>query len=339
MLCCADCIADKYFRDEFFAKSNTIGQCSYCNTIDTKLLSPRALKDYFEFLLSIYSPAENGQSLVELFQMHWALFPADRLGRSVVKELLSEILDDGEIVRQKFELLTSYSSDSLVSWKTLHNELKHINRFFPQTKINFDRLKYLFERVVIKEESRPKIWYRARIQQGSTPYAVTEMGAPPKTLASHGRANPAGIPYLYLASDELTAISEVRPHTGEDVSIAHYSIAHGLKLVDLRHPRRTVSPFELGDEANIHSLLIDIDFLEQLGNELTRPIIPKSAAYDYIPSQYLCEYIKQCGYDGVIYKSSVGNGMNTALFNPEKAKCLSVKQVQISRVSVEINTP
>lgn len=339
MLCCANCIADEYFRVEFFAKSDTIGQCSYCNAIDTKLLPPRALKNYFEFLLNIYSPAENGLSLVELLQTHWALFPTDRLGRSVVKDLLSEILDDGEIVRQKFELPTSCNSDSLLKWNTLHNELKHINRFFPQTEINFDRLKELFEFVLIKEENIPKIWYRARIQQGSTPYAIGEMGAPPKTLASHGRANPAGIPYLYLASNELTAISEVRPHTGENVSIADYSILNGLKLADLRHPRRTVSPFQLQDEAEIQSLFIEIDFLEQLGNELTRPIIPKSAAYDYIPSQYLCEYIKQCGYDGVIYRSSVGNGMNTALFNPEKAKCLSVKQVQISRVSVEIDTP
>ncbi|MBC3833477.1 RES domain-containing protein [Undibacterium amnicola] len=339
MLCCANCIADEFFRVEFFAGSNIVGRCSYCNTDNSKLLSPRALKTHFELLLSIYSPAENGLSLVELLQTNWALFPADRLVRSVVKDLLSEILDDGEIVRQKFELPTSNNSDSLLKWKTLHNELKHINRFFPQTKINFDRLEELFGHVLIKEENIPKIWYRARIQQGSAPYAINEMGAPPKTLASHGRANPAGIPYLYLASNELTAISEVRPHTGEDVSVAEYSIINGLKLADLRHPRRTVSPFQLEDEADIHSLLIDIDFLEQLGNELTRPIIPKSAAYDYIPSQYLCEYIKQCGYDGVIYKSSVGNGMNTALFNPEKADCLSVKRVQISRVSVEINTP
>ena len=43
-------------------------------------------------------------------------------------------------------------------------------------------------------------WYRARIQRTEKPYNKDEMGVPPKEKASQGRANPVGIPYLYLAS-------------------------------------------------------------------------------------------------------------------------------------------
>lgn len=39
-----------------------------------------------------------------------------------------------------------------------------------------------------------------------------------------------------------------------------------------------------------------------------RPVVPQAAAIDYTPSQYLCEFIKKCGYNGVVYLSSVIEG-------------------------------
>ena len=48
-----------------------------------------------------------------------------------------------------------------------------------------------------------------------------------------GRANPPGISVLYLASCVETAVSEVRPSTGEEVSIAQFRILHDLKAINL----------------------------------------------------------------------------------------------------------
>ena len=157
------------------------------------------------------------------------------------------------------------------------------------------------------------MWYRARIQTGDAAFTVDQMGAPPNRIASHGRANPAGIPYLYLGSTQGTAISELRPHTGEMVCVADFTTPPNLKLVDLRSPRKMVSPFLLEDAADIGRMRSDLPFLERLGDELTRPVVPQSAAIDYTPSQYLCEFIKKRGYEGVIYRSSVSDGMNLAL--------------------------
>ena len=162
------------------------------------------------------------------------------------------------------------------------------------------------------------------------------MGAPPKRIASHGRANPAGIPYLYLASAQDTAISEIRPHTGEIACVADFTTQTTLKLVDLRTPRNMVSPFVLADADDIGRMRNDLPFLDRLGNELTRPVIPQSAAIDYTPSQYLCEFVKKCGYQGVIYRSSVSTGMNLALFDPALATCGTVAQYRVVRVAVEI---
>ncbi|CAE6768216.1 hypothetical protein R75483_03884 [Paraburkholderia domus] len=109
-----------------------------------------------------------------------------------------------------------------------------------------------------------------------------------------------------------------------------------LAAVDLRDPRKLVSPFVLGDAGAIGQLRADIPFLEKLGEELTRPVLPRSAAIDYIPSQYLCEFIKKSGYDGVAFRSSVSSGMNLALFSPAKARGLSVTRYNINRVSVDV---
>jgi hypothetical protein len=164
---------------------------------------------------------------------------------------------------------------------------------------------------------------------------MDKMGAPAPRIAAHGRANPAGIPYLYVASRADTAIAETRPHTGERVSVADFTTPADLKLVDLRNPRKMVSPFELVDAVDVARMRSDLPFLERLGDELMRPVLPQAAAIDYTPSQYLCEFIKKSKFDGVIYRSSVSDGINLALFDPARVTRGAVVQYRVSRVSVE----
>jgi hypothetical protein len=214
--------------------------------------------------------------------------------------------------------------------------LMYHNRYFPAANIDLERLELLLSSLVLDSDEIPRQWYRARMQSGDTPFAIADMGAPPPRVASHGRANPAGIPYLYLGSKPETAISEIRPHTGEMASVANFTTLETLKLIDLRHPKQMISPFLLEDAADIVRLRADLPFLERLGDELTRPVLPQAAAIDYTPSQYLCEFIKKCGYDGVVYRSSVSEGINLALFKPELAERGSVAQYRVARVSVDV---
>lgn len=117
--------------------------------------------------------------------------------------------------------------------------------------------------------------------------------------------------------------------------MAEFELPEALKIVDLREPRRSISPFLLvRDDKELDRG--DIGFLDQLGRELTRPIVPQAAAIDYIPTQYLCEYIKSCGFDGVIYSSSVGDGVNLALFNPDLARIGKIRALEVTKVQVEL---
>lgn len=332
--CCAECFGDRGLRKSIIPSLNPDrGTCDYCGTEDVDLVEPSQLMDWFELLISIYEPDPVGRTLVDWLKLDWELFSHPRLDSAHAKELLSEILDDGEIVRQTFSPSATYRSEGLVQWETLRDELLYKNRYFLDQALDTDRLGELLDHLIADE--LPDVWYRARILTGDAPYPIEEMGAPPKRLVSHGRANPAGIPYLYLGSIPDTAAAEVRPHTGEVACVADFRVQMPLAAIDLRNPRKLVSPFVLADAGAIGQLRADIPFLERLGEELTRPVLPRSAAIDYIPSQYLCEFIKKKKYDGVVYRSSVSDGMNLALFDPQKALPGSVARYNIKRVYID----
>ena len=335
MSCCPNCFGDKGLRREIIPQNSTqTGTCQFCESENQQLIDPNLLVDYFEVLVSIYRPDTSGKTLVEWLKEDWLMFDHVNMDSARAQVLLAEILNDGEIVRQSFTTSDLCISDGLDRWEILRKELMHENRFFPKTKIDFNRLEERLSRLILDNEELPPVWYRARIQQDNTVYNLDQMGAPPERVASDGRANPSGIPYLYVGSTSDTAISEVRPHPGERVCVAEFEIERELKIADLREPRKTISPFLSTDENEIALLRGDIEFLEKLGSELTTPVLPTAAAIDYIPSQYLCEFIKKCGYDGVTYKSSIGSGINLALFNPNNAEPKRILQFLISSVSV-----
>jgi hypothetical protein len=78
------------------------------------------------------------------------------------------------------------------------------------------------------------IYYRSRINEPflNDPYKPRYMLAPPPNVVKQGRANPIGIPYLYLAKDELTAIAEVRAWVGAKVSVAPIVTTEVLEIMD-----------------------------------------------------------------------------------------------------------
>ena len=339
MYCCAECFGDKGLKTQIIPEwSSEEGDCSFCKTKKQPIIEPNELSEYFEVLIGIYRPNESGKLLIEWLKEDWLLFNHPALDNIHANALLGEILDDGEIVRQKFLPLAPDQSELLTTWKQLTAELMHSNRFFLDTEFEYSRLEGLFGNLVFDQSDHSSKWYRARIEKEDRCYEPDEMGAPSKRAASHGRANPAGIPYLYLGSTAETAVAEVRPHPGEIVCVAEFQTKSELQLVDLRNPRLLISPFLLSDESALAQLRSgDIKFLEILGQDLAVPVIPTTAAIDYTASQYLCEFIKKCGYQGVIYNSSVSKGINLALFDLDKVTVVGeTTEYEITKVSVDM---
>lgn len=329
MKCCSSCFNDWYLKEEVVLKSNTKGRCEFCRTAHVSLIDTSEFQDGFEMVCSIYNIAEDGKSLLDLLNDDWQIFAKDN---AHARKLLGSMLPN-ERIQSKYKPPESKFSNTLDAWKKLSTELRTKNRYFPDSDFKIERYLSELESLRISSEKVSNSWYRARIENGQA-ITADKMGAPPPMLARSGRANPVGIPYLYVGSTPETAITEVRPHEGEIVTVAHFTVDDGFHFIDLRQPRQRITPFVMEDATAVATLRGDISFFERLGQELSTPVVPQAVQIDYIPSQFLCELMKKAGYDGVVYNSSVSDGINLALFSPSKAKVGTVERVKINKISV-----
>jgi hypothetical protein len=78
------------------------------------------------------------------------------------------------------------------------------------------------------------------------PYQPARMKPLPEK-ASDGRANPKGIPYLYLATEKETAALEVRPLGGSYLSIARFRLLRDIRVIDCS-AGRVDAPFRYRQE-------------------------------------------------------------------------------------------
>lgn len=164
---------------------------------------------------------------------------------------------------------------------------------------------------------------------------------PHENLAIEGRANPTGIPMLYLASSVETAISEVRPWIGSELSVAQFKILRELKIMDLsvRHgetPIRYLSFSNLLDEKPVSKEKKEIVVWCDIDNAFSRPVTRTDNFADYVPTQILSELFCDNGYDGVIYRSQFGErGFNIALFNLQDAEAINAAPYEVKGIELE----
>ncbi len=308
--------------------SNKKGICSFCKAKNVTLISPAALTDYFDPLLEIYKEDINGQSLNELIQNDWAIFASPQKNHQ--KKLLGAIAQNPNLSKIKFVPKYPQDNVNIEKWHLFTEELKHKNRFIPKgapEKEFFDSFGPLLGMTIEKGAQK---FYRARINEENKHFKLKEMKKPPAKKVQNGRANPLGIPYLYVASTAETAIEEVRGHKGETVTVLEFNVKRKLELFDLRDPKNTISPFDFLDE--IEFIYAHMPYLALLGNELSKPVIPMKANLEYLSSQYLCEMIKQIGYHGIVYKSAIADGNNYVIFADYKLSPGSLHQYRITEM-------
>lgn len=147
-----------------------------------------------------------------------------------------------------------------------------------------------------------------------------------------GRVNPRGIACLYLASDAETAMAEVRPWVGSYVSLGYFKMLRDMKVVDCSKDKRTslwvfTKPADLSPEERERVVWGDI------GHALSRPITPDESPTEYVPTQILAEAFRAHGYDGIVYKSLLGEGHNIALFEPSSADLVSCGLYETESIS------
>lgn len=158
---------------------------------------------------------------------------------------------------------------------------------------------------------------------------------PLKESASEGRANPKGIPCLYVATTKETAMAEIRPWLGAIVSVGQFKVGRDLKIVDfsVEHGNNNFNLYfkEPTDEEKLKAVWCDID------NAFSEPIQVSDSKSEYAPTQIIGEFMKNKGYDGVAYKSSLSDGHNIALFDLDSAKLLNCSAYETKKVQFQFD--
>lgn len=333
MYCCPNCFSDNFLQKHIAAVSNKKGKCSFCKTNNATLIKPDVLFDRFETLLNLYETDRNGVAINELIQNDWNVFAITV--KRIQQKLLKAISCNKDLFKVKYKPVFLKDKKNVKQWEKFREELKHRNRFFPNNAPDRSHLEPFGKYIGLILNKGSQKFYRARINITDKPYPLSKMRKPPEKKATNGRANPIGIPYLYVASTIETAISEVRGYKGEIVTVAEFQMKSNLELADLRDPKNTISPFELNDEDELELIYKNMPYLTLLGNELSKPIIPREANLEYLPSQYLCELLKHIGFHGIIYKSSVADGNNYVIFADNKIKAITTFQYRITDTKIE----
>lgn len=196
-------------------------------------------------------------------------------------------------------------------------------------KVEVIPAKSVLFRAQVGHDWRPEDFGGGVIEQIECPFSPERM-KPPQDRAHEGRANPKGIPCLYLATHEKTAIAESRPWIGALVSCAQLRTVRDLRIMNCTTDdrKRKLYLHEPAAPERARCVWLDID------NAFAEPISRTDDVADYAPTQILAELFRQNGLDGLGYRSALGPGHNLALFDLDSADVINCHLVSIDRVEL-----
>lgn len=275
----------------------------------------------------------------EKIQSDWNIFEKDcRNSEKLLKDIFHDSIPANDPVFTDFVEITAIhqasgaGEDHELKWENFAEEIKTSNRFFLKETVDLKLLGDLL-RLLEKTYSKGKIFYRARISDKDG-YTVALLGKPPGDVATAGRANPRGIPYLYVSAEQKTTEYESRSSYLDYLTVGTFKLNANLSVISLRDTQN-ISPFVL--ETNIENYVIHQKYLARLEQELSKPIRRFDKELDYLPTQYLCEYVKSLGYDAIEYGSALHKGgINLAIFNDDKIECRSVEVFEVNSMELHL---
>lgn len=338
MKVCASCFSDKELKG-FISSSTEIGDCNVCDSNNPPLLDVAELFDFFQELLDNFKVFENGMPLSSKIQSNWSFFNshgvANKILNYVLPNVLTEITSSNTNVEYTNDIIENYNH-----WEILKEELKWKNRFV----INIERLVELgwdgfFETQY--ELSKEVELFRARLhhQSGLYAYKPEDMSSPKKEIASGGRANPSGIPFLYLSDNIETVLYEVRASYLDELSIGAFQLKpeiDSIKIVDFTEDTPLFQS-SLINEPKINKTIKGKLLRQKISSDLSKPMRRYDNELEYIPTQFICEFIKIfTGAVGIHFNSSLHpKGNNIVLFDQNLMTCTSVKKVKINSINLQ----
>lgn len=327
------------------------GRCDFCFTDEIYIYNMEKqdfLEPYLNKIIDVYQPTSiitgfsAGQAVLlkgELLQK-WNIFN-DALSGNEVYDIITGICS--KRYREKPEVFNNsvgitaaideeYMKENTLfkntNWEEFEKDIKFRSRFHTDY-FNKELFRYYSE-YSTKILKTNEIYYRARISNDKG-YSKEEMYAPRSGKSSDGRANPRGISYLYLSNSKRTTLHEVRAVIHDYITVGEFRIKSDLKIIDFTLLDK-ISPF-INDDFDETLYIINRENLNRIHKEIIRPLRSGESDLNYLPTQYIVDYIRSLGYEGIKYSSSRDEGsFNLALFSEEKVNCENVKLIKVDKV-------
>lgn len=317
---CVRCVPDDYLRDVVARAVVDEQECSFCGA------APAAVFDVFTeaFMVGVrhtFEQADNagipwdGREGGYVFDTYLHCDLPDAFDWEIetghefeVLGELSSCLEEKTYASRHWWTDTEPDEAYSSAWKGFREQILHRTRFvFWARKATTDpdlgaeevsvadvleaigRLLVTFDLVTTLPAGT--VTYRARghvRQEDSRDWGAAQLGTNlPNNATSSSRMSPAGIPLFYGADDVETALAEVaRADDREFFTVGKFVTTEPVTVIDLTHVPSVPSVFdpELGGYQG------QLRFLNELVDELRKPIDTARSNLDYVPTQVFCEY-------------------------------------------------
>ena len=331
MYICKDCFHDEELRSEVSVNGSSDGVCAVCGG-KGKVMDFSEFYGFFTTLLELYSPTVNSnKTIVDIIQNEWHFFK----DKDVAMVLLADVIQANNLDYSIADFV-DYTDDICIRvavWDRLKTSVKENSRFFTNMD-EFAQYNYL---TAGKSLHVGQKLYRSRITPvGQKKIKCDKMGCPPKELATAGRANPIGIPYLYLSDSAKTTYFEVRAVYLDKLSVGTFRIERELELVDFIYDVNLFLVYN-DDTTSLKEIVIKKKIIDAISEDLSKPLRRYDSELEYVPTQLICEYCKRIvGADGISFESSLHKGgRNYVLFDDCSAKCIRVDSHEITKIDID----
>jgi hypothetical protein len=293
-----------------------------------------ALLEEWSIFNKKFSEIEGGETPAFLVDLLKELCAAFRRTDDVYSRIVTLRHTDDDYAMSEYGIVSGWDWESFSEEIKRHNRF-HNNLFNPEITASF--LTYAVKTYPVKDcDGKDIVFFRARRADSIGGRGINEMGAPPSEKSEAGRISPEGISVLYLASDAETALSEIRASTYDFVSVGEFKPKKAVRVVSLPE-LANISPFlYLADNNDLWQYAINHHCLRDFSDAVSKPLRRNDSLIDYLPTQFMAEFIKSERYDGVEYKSVMNpGGTNIAIFDESLFDCTGVQTVEVSRIQFE----
>jgi len=333
MKVCPHCFSDNEIKG-FVLSSTITGYCEICASHNVPLMNINELLDFFQELIDNFQKSGNGESLKNKIQSNWSFFASDDIASKILNHILpmisSELTSSEDLVDFSADITENY-----MYWEELKEELKWSTRFLLNIKKLTEDLGWDgFFNTQYELKPGDKL-YRARMhhQSGMPAFNADAMMSPPPYKVLGGRANPSGIPFLYLSDNPDTVLYEVRASFLDELSIGIFQLKDEyktVKIVDFTEDTPLFQPTKVNETIKARLLR------ERINKDLSKPMRRYDSEIEYIPTQFICEFIKVfTGASGIRFSSSLHpTGKNVVMFDQKMMQCKSVVLKRVNRLNL-----